>query len=85
MNSEGGSQYDLTFVNENKETYTMPITKSADGLFGIKMPRLGFHFGAAVLDVLQEQLLSCQQLLEYDPDSKCKEFVNNVSSLHINM
>lgn len=72
LNSEGDSQYDLTFIDENNETYTMPIIKNADGLFGIKMPRFGFKFGTSVLDVLQEQLTSCQQLLDYEPDSKCK-------------
>lgn len=72
LNSEGDSRYDLTFVNEDDESFTLPIIKSDDGLFGIKMPRFGFHFGASVLDVLKEQLSSCQQLLEYEPDSKCK-------------
>lgn len=72
LNSEGDSRYDLTFVDEDNESFTLPIIKSDDGLFGIKMPRFGFHFGAGVLDVLKEQLSSCQQLLEYEPDSKCK-------------
>lgn len=77
LDSEDGSQYDLTFVNESKEVYTLPIIKSADGLFGIKMPKFGFQFEAVVLDVLQDQLVSCQQLLEYDPDSKCEESTRN--------
>lgn len=72
LNSEGDSLYDLTFVDENNETHTLPIIKNDDGLFGIKMPRFGFQFGTSVLDVLQEQLTACQQLLEHEPDSKCK-------------
>lgn len=72
LNNEGESIFDLTFVDEDDNSHTMQITKSNGGLFGIKMPKFGFEFGSGVLSVLQEQLDSCQQLLEYEPESKCK-------------
>lgn len=72
LNNEGDSIFDLTFVDEDDNTHSLKISKSNDGLFGIKMPRFGYEFGLSVLEVLQEQLSSCQQLLEYEPDSKCK-------------
>lgn len=77
LNNEGGSLFDLTFVDEDDNSHTLQIEKSNDGLFGIKMPRFGYEFGSAVLDVLQEQLSSCQQLLEYEPESKCKQIFKN--------
>lgn len=72
LSDEGNSIFELTFVDEDDNSHSLQITKSNDGLFGIKMPRFGFEFGAGVLNVLQEQLSSCQQLLEYEPESKCK-------------
>lgn len=72
LNNEGDSIFDLTFVDEDDNSHSLTISKSNDGLFGIKMPRFGYEFGSGVLNVLQEQLSSCQQLLEYEPDSKCK-------------
>lgn len=75
LNSEGDSLFDLTFVDENENSHILQITKSNDGLFGIKMPKFGYEFGSGVLNVLEEQLDSCQQLLEHEPDSKCNSFV----------
>lgn len=74
LNNEGDSLFDLTFIDENDNSHILQIKKSPsmDGLFGIKMPKFGYEFGSGVLNVLQEQLSSCQQLLEYEPDSKCK-------------
>ncbi|XP_031617079.1 geranylgeranyl transferase type-2 subunit alpha [Contarinia nasturtii] len=70
LNNEGNSIFELSFVDEDDNSHSLQITKSNDGLFGIKMPRFGFEFGSGVLNVLQEQLSSCQQLLEYEPESK---------------
>lgn len=75
LNNEGGSLFDLTFIDEDDHSHTLQIEKSNDGLFGIKMPRFGYEFGSAILSVLQDQLSSCQQLLEYEPESKCKKVV----------
>lgn len=72
LNSEGDSVFDLTFVDENEAIHHLQIAKSNGGLFGIKMPRFGYEFGTGVRDVLQEQLKLCQQLLEHEPESKCK-------------
>ena len=76
LNSEGDTIFDLTFVDEDDNSHSLQITKSNDGLFGIKMPRFGYEFGSGVLSVLEEQLSSCQQLLEYEPESKCKNLAN---------
>lgn len=72
LNNESSLTFDLTFVDEDENSHNLPIQKQDDGLFGIKMPRFGFEFGAGVLDVLKEQLASCKQLLEFEPDSKCE-------------
>lgn len=71
LNNEGGSVFELTFIDEDEHLHTLQIERSNDGLFGIKMPRFGYEFGSAILDVLQGQLSSCQQLLEHEPESKC--------------
>lgn len=80
LNSEGGTVFDLTFVDENDLGHNLQIAKSDEGLFGIKMPRFGYEFGAGVRDVLQEQLKLCQQLLEHEPESKCMCFDKLVTS-----
>lgn len=42
-----------------------------DGTFiGVKCPNFGFEFGTDVMEVLKNQLESCNQLLDYEPDSK---------------
>lgn len=76
LNSEGGTVFDLTFVDENDVAHNLQIEKSDEGLFGIKMPRFGYEFGVSVRDVLQEQLKLCQQLLEHEPESKCEYLLN---------
>lgn len=72
LNSEGGTVFDLTFVDENDAVHSLQIAKSEEGLFGMKMPRFGYEFGDGVRDVLQEQLIQCQGLLELEPDTKCR-------------
>lgn len=73
LNNESESIFDMTFVDEDDNAHNLQITKRNGELFGIKMPRFGYEFGSGVLSVLQEQLNSCQQLLEYEPESKCKK------------
>lgn len=41
-----------------------------DSFVGIKLPKFGYEFGSAVIEELKSQLDSCNQLLEYEPDSK---------------
>lgn len=72
LNSESNAVLDLDFIDESGQSHTLPIKKQNNGLFGIKMPKFGYEFGSSVLDVLKEQLSSCKQLLEFEPDSKCK-------------
>lgn len=48
----------------------LPLQQGDDCLVGIKTPRFGYEFQAAVLDVLKSQLTDCQELLELEPDSK---------------
>lgn len=59
-------------VVENGELHELEIKKSENFVIGVKMPKFGYEFGVAVMDVLKGQLDSCNQLLEYEPDSKCK-------------
>lgn len=74
LNTTNFSQhFCLEFRDENEQLHEMQVNKTDDGgLFGIKMPKFGYEFGATIVDVLQEQLKSCEELLEYEPDSKCK-------------
>lgn len=55
----------------NGKSYHVEAERTSDGSFiGVKMPTFGYEFGAAVIDELKNQLDSCNQLLEYEPDSK---------------
>lgn len=72
LNNESNLKLDLTFIDETGTNHMLPITKCNDGLFGIKMPKFGYEFGNSVMIELKGQLTSCQQLLEYEPESKCK-------------
>lgn len=51
--------------------YELHVRKIEDSYVGIKMPKFGYEFGAAVMEELNSQLDSCNQLLEFEPDSKC--------------
>lgn len=73
LNNEGDTIFDLTFVDENDNSHSLQITKSNDGLFGIKMPRFGYEFGSGVLSVLDEQLNSCLTLYDIEKNEKNKE------------
>lgn len=73
LNNEGDTIFDLTFVDENDNSHSLQITKSNDGLFGIKMPRFGYAFGSGVLSVLEEQLNSCLTLYDIEKNEKNKE------------
>lgn len=72
LNSDSNSTLELEFIDEDGQSHTLSILKRDNSLFGIKMPKFGYEFGASVLDVLKEQLSSSQQLLEFEPNSKCK-------------
>lgn len=53
------------------KSYQIKVEKIPEGSFiGVKLPTFGYEFGAAVIDELKNQLDSCNQLLEYEPDSK---------------
>ncbi|KAL1399574.1 hypothetical protein pipiens_008110 [Culex pipiens pipiens] len=63
--------FPLTFTDEFNQTHTLELNKtSPTELFAIRKPKFGTEFGIAVVDVLKAQLESCQQLLEFEPDSK---------------
>lgn len=55
---------------DDNEEYSLTLTKCSDGFFGVNTPKFEYEFGAAVLEELKNQLNSCNQLLEYEPDSK---------------
>lgn len=64
-----GSQFDVK-ISHNGRDYSLEAKKVGDEIFGIKLPTFGYEFGAAVIEELNNQLESCNQLLEYEPDSK---------------
>ncbi|CRL00354.1 CLUMA_CG013627, isoform A, partial [Clunio marinus] len=58
----------IKFDNKICEIKTRRL--EGNSLIGIKCPSFGYEFGAVVIDELKNQLESCTQLLEYEPDSK---------------
>lgn len=63
--------FTLSFTDESGKTHTLELTNpSPTELFAIRKPKFNTEFGTAVVDVLKTQLESCQQLLEFEPDSK---------------
>lgn len=52
------------------QKFEIATRRVGDSLIGIKLPVFGYEFTAAVKEVLRNQLDSCNQLLEYEPDSK---------------
>lgn len=58
-------------LNVGDKKFQLETEKLKDGtVVGIKSPTFGYEFGAAVMEELRNQLESCNQLLEYEPDSK---------------
>lgn len=57
-------------MTHNNKSYYLDTKKINDEIFGIKIPSFGYEFGAAVMEELNNQLDSCNQLLEFEPDSK---------------
>lgn len=72
LNSNSGSEFELDFTDEHGSSHLLTVRKTSYGLFGIKLPKFEREFEPAVLEELKGQLKSCQELLEYEPDSKCK-------------
>jgi len=70
LNNNSGSEFELEFIDEHGNSHLLTIRKTSNGLFGIKLPRFEYEFEPAVLDELKGQLKSCQELLEYEPESK---------------
>ena len=57
-------------VKFGEKVFEILTEKVGDAYIGIKCPTFGYEFGAAVRDELKSQLDSCNQLLEFEPDSK---------------
>lgn len=73
LNTNSNQQFELEFHDEHGTVHSMGVAKiDADCLFGVKMPKFGYEFGTPVQEVLQSQLASCMELLDFEPDSKCK-------------
>lgn len=60
---------ELSLTFEGK-SYSLDLRRHGDFVFGIKCPKFEYEFGAGVLHTLKAQLDSCNELLEYEPDSK---------------
>ncbi|XP_055596290.1 geranylgeranyl transferase type-2 subunit alpha [Uranotaenia lowii] len=61
----------ITFTDEDSTVHTIQVKQIDDStIFGIKQPKFDYEFGSAVVTVLKTQLESCEQLLEFEPDSK---------------
>lgn len=57
-------------ISYNGKEYSLDTKTVNDEVVGIKLPSFGYEFGEAVLEELNNQLESCNQLLEFEPDSK---------------
>lgn len=61
---------DVNVKSCDKE-FKLSATKNDENtVIGYKLPSFGYEFGTAVKEELKNQLDSCNQLLEYEPDSK---------------
>lgn len=54
----------------NGNDFSLDTRTINEEVIGIKLHSFGYEFGAAVLEELNNQLESCNQLLEFEPDSK---------------
>lgn len=57
-------------VNGFKFDCNLVLKRFDQDLIGVKIPKFGYEFGQAVKEELKGQLDSCNQLLEYEPESK---------------
>lgn len=58
-------------VTQDDQEYLLTATKNdKNAVIGCKLPSFGYEFGTAVKEELKNQLESCNQLLEFEPDSK---------------
>lgn len=83
LNNDSESIFELVFTDESGVNHSLKVTKSDDVLFGIRKPKFGYEFGENVTSVLKEQLNSCKQLLEFEPESKCKCLIRIENSTEI--
>uniref|UniRef100_A0A1L8DUF8 Geranylgeranyl transferase type-2 subunit alpha n=1 Tax=Nyssomyia neivai TaxID=330878 RepID=A0A1L8DUF8_9DIPT len=65
-----GDGFELIFTDENKQEYKMNVKTSGKDIVGVILPKFEHIFGKVILGQLQEQLDSCSQLLDFEPDSK---------------
>ncbi|XP_055376422.1 geranylgeranyl transferase type-2 subunit alpha [Condylostylus longicornis] len=56
--------------NDGKINLKINVKKVTDGYCGLRCPNFEYEFGAALKDQLRSQLMSCEELLEYEPESK---------------
>ena len=73
-----GTEDFIMSLQVDEITHELNVRKVEDSYVGIKMPKFGYEFGAAVMEELNSQLDSCNQLLEFEPESKCNYINNNI-------
>uniref|UniRef100_A0A336M0Z2 Geranylgeranyl transferase type-2 subunit alpha n=1 Tax=Culicoides sonorensis TaxID=179676 RepID=A0A336M0Z2_CULSO len=64
------ADFELEYVTEEGKSCKMHICRTINSLVGIKIPKFGYDFQSAVIDILKSQLHDCNELLELEPDSK---------------
>lgn len=62
--------FELSVLVNGIPKYTIGLSIFDQDLIGVKTPKFGYEFGQAVKEELKGQLYSCNQLLEYEPESK---------------
>lgn len=63
-------QVTVTMKQNEKEFILETVKINDNSLVGCKIPSFGYEFGVAVKEELKNQLDSCNQLLEFEPNSK---------------
>ena len=78
MSKHKGIQFGSTIkliVNFMEKTIELELQKGKDGnWYWHGKAEFNQEFSPKLLSVLQEQLSSCDQLLELEPDSKCMKY-----------
>lgn len=60
----------ITLTFKDSIELKLKVVHNSNQIIGIKTPKFGYEFQAAVLDILRTQLHQCEELLELEPDSK---------------
>lgn len=50
--------------------FSLPVSKSINSWYGIRLPKFEYEFGPDTMNIFKEQLKSCHELLDLEPNNK---------------